>query len=173
MTEPQKHSNKPPRDRAGMLFGIRPVEWLTAALIGIGSGTATAVKTIRDRFHGDVRRSTLVAPVLEQHKEVLGEMAPNPGENGRSFRLRIAAQKVEHAKEYDALVQKHWLIEDGFLNGVTQRWESLSGRSKTNIRMNFVLGSIIGAAMTVSFFNGLATRDEIDKIEDHINAAKS
>mgnify|MGYP000987318390 CR=1 FL=1 len=169
MTEPQKHSNKPPRDRAGMLFGIRPVEWLVAALLGAGSGLATAVNTIRDRFHDDVKKSPIFAPVMKANLEELNAMEQRTFPSEKAFRLERAAIKARHAETYDTFVKEHWKVDKTLISGTIQRWETLSPNSKYNIKKNCVIGMTIGAAMALSFFNSIATRDKIDTIEEAVN----
>ena len=140
---------------------------MTAAITGIIGAIVTASKTIRDRFMDDVKHAPDVEPTIRKHA---ADLAKNRFDvSGKSFNewARVSREKKhENAEIISKLIEKKWGIGDGFVIDTVKRFKVLSDRSRKVIAFSGGVGAVLGAAMALSFFNGVATRDRIEKIED-------
>lgn len=168
-TEQKKH----PHERKEFAFGISLGEWLIAALLGAGSGLVTASKTIRDHFHMDVKNSTEFKDHFNTRQIELDKIKPEQFSDKRAYWQAVSDKKRDFVAEYDELAWHTRKVRKNPILGTIDRFHGLSPRSKGSIYFSAFFGTAIGSAMVLSFFNGVATRDKIDKIEDAVANEKS
>lgn len=150
-------------------YGITGAEWLTAGVMGVIGAIATATKTIRDRFMDDVKNSPEVKPMIEEHAEALSKNRfKDSGKDFTEFAKDYRRIKRDNAKSIATKIKETWGIGDGILLDTVKRYKVLSDRSRNMIGFSGAVGAVLGAAMTLSFFNGVATRDRIERIEDGV-----
>ena len=94
----------------------------------------------------------------------------NEAKAGQEYRSEL--RKVKHAinSDFEDYALKWRGISKNPIIGTINKLETLSPRSMSRLAMNAGIGATIGAVMTVGFFNGVATRDKIDKIADKTGA---
>mgnify|MGYP000851654970 CR=1 FL=1 len=86
-----------------------------------------------------------------------------------TYAKATATAKRDWATAFDDLAFKQRGVRKNPILGTIDRFFTLSPRSKNSLYFNTTVGVIVGAAMTLSFFNGVATRDKIERIEDAVS----
>lgn len=150
--------------RDDFAFGISLSEFVVSVAVGLGSGLATAAKSIRDLFHDDVKKSSAFKEHFESRQARLDAPKLENFSSKIDYWRKKSADKCKIAEEYDALVFKHHGVRKGMFLGALDRYQNLSPHSRTNLYFHGAVGAVLGTAMTLSFFNGVATRDKIDRI---------
>lgn len=177
-----KRKDKP---RLNVGFGIGIGEYTSSILAGIASGVVTAGKTIRDKFHDDVKHATdfkdflvdqaqelsKIKPIIEDEKQGLTPKA------FKEFSVKIQNKKKEQAELLEQRIKELRGVRKSIIGGTLDRAALMSKRSVKDIIFNTTIGAAVGAALTLGFFNGIATRDKIERIdnavEPELNAIKS
>lgn len=160
-------------ERKDFAFGISIGEWATAAVMGFAGATLTATKTIRDRFMKDLKNSVEHKGDFERHADELSKIKFSDVKYQElgikafpTFVKDLLDLKRKQFKEVAEWAYKYRGVEDSWIKGTIQRFQVQSLRSRANIIFSAVIGATVGAGMTLSFFNGVATRDKIERIQD-------
>lgn len=169
MSEEKKQSTHHVQ-RNDFAFGISLGEWVTSATIGIASGILTAAKTIRDRFHHDLKNSTKYQPKFAQQAQELADITLESEGSFKKLAKTLISKKIEHYNTVSKWAKEYRGVEDSLIKGTWQRARIHSPRSKASIIFNGLIGTAVGAGMMLSFFNGVATRAKIEKIEEAVTA---
>lgn len=170
----QKPKEREPFLKREIAYGITGAEWVTAGLAGLFSGTVTAVKTIRDRYFHDLKHSVDYKDILDKQTADLAAITPivNPDKYAGNFEALSRDTVAIKTNGLDTLKQfskSHRLIDtDKKIEATWRMLKMHSPHSRNKIIVNGVIGSAIGAAVTLNFFNGVATRDRIERIEDAV-----
>lgn len=189
--EQQSHQSK----KVSLRLGISPAEWAVASLIGLSSGIIAAAVKIRDVFSEEVKFWPGIADrgaekgILSKHEEALNrcneEFLGGTKGGWKEHQKAISVLKDQYAIDRDAfLFEKYKILSQGkklfsleSLKGLTygtyQRLGFAGQSSEGRIIFNAVIGVTLGTAATLSFFNGVASRHKIDKIEDAVTQPKS
>jgi hypothetical protein len=165
-------------------FGISLGEWIISGFVGLCSGLLAAGATIRDRFGEELKKWPGFRKDLADHEKDLGainEKFKGKPELWREHQEAIDIAKEAYAQARDAKLQNEFGILTrgeklfsvdtfkGLTKGTYQRF-GFSGKStEGRIIFNSVVGAVIGAAATLSFFNGVASRHKIERIEDAVS----
>ncbi len=166
-----------------LAYGITGKEWLASVTGGIISGTATLARLIHDYFRDDVkkatdfeahfetRRNTLDAINFEDERKDGKKIYDLQTSEGRTAYSKAVSEKKHYfdTELRKALAEKRGIRKNPIL-GTFDRLSQLSSTSKSKLLFNTGVGAAVGAAMTLSFFNGVATRDRIERIEDAVTA---
>ena len=99
----------------------------------------------------------------------MADGTPDPDAYDRA----ISAEKRLHNAELNELELKYRHIRPNIFLGTLDRYKKLSPDSKKALRFNGAVGAVVGAAMTLSFFNSVATRRKIDQIAEKTGADDS
>jgi hypothetical protein len=166
----QTENNKP--NRKDFAFGISLSEFMISMAAGLGSGVAASLKTIRDYFHEDVKDAPAFKHHFDERADRLDKIKLKDFNSKYDYWKATAAEKRLIADEYDILALQLRGVRKNMFTGTLDRISSLSPRDKGGVYFNGAVASFIGAAMVLSFFNGVATRDKIDKIGDAVNSDK-
>ena len=98
---------------------------------------------------------------IRDEKKLIADDFAEVAELYRGVRRVPTVEKIGHLAH---------LVHPNRFFSTLDKFETFSERSMGEIAFNGAVGAAIGAAMTVSFFNGLATRDRIDKIATQTGA---
>ncbi len=169
-TPHKTHDEKP--KRKDFAFGISLAEWLTAAGLGIASGLATSAAAVSNLFHEDIRDATAFKKHFDSRLKRLDAIQLKNYETPVQYWTATIAEKVKFHGELKQLESKFRGVSNAPIVGTIDRFRTLSPRSKQRLYFNGAVGTVVGAAMALSFFNGVATRDKIDKIAEVTGADK-
>ncbi|MES2984973.1 MAG: hypothetical protein V4735_07295 [Pseudomonadota bacterium] len=162
-------------------LGISVSEWVISGAIGLSSGLLAAGATIRDRFSEEVKKWPGIKELRVSHRVDLEnanlDFSGQPG-NWKAHQVKVDGIKEAYALKRDAVLLEKYGIQSrgvktfsydtlkGLTYGTWQRF-GFSGKStEGRIIFNSVVGALIGAAATLSFFNGVASRHKIEQIAD-------
>jgi hypothetical protein len=165
-------NQKKTKQRVEIGFGITLGETAVAFFGALISGILAAGKTIQDRFMEDVKKSCDIGPLLQEHAEKLAQINSDHYANKKDLWAKIRSMKAENAEEFAKVVLEKRGVEDSMIKGTWQRLQTLSPRSNKALAFNTTIATVLGTAMALSFFNGLATRDKIERIEEVTGADK-
>ena len=173
--ETKKHH--PKKERTDFAFGISFSEFVTSALAGIASGLVTAAKKASDLFNDDARNATTFKEHFEKRTKVLDaidlQSMLSEGKTKADYQRAINAAKKDLGAEFSEIALKRRGISKNPILGTIDRFQLMSPNSKRELYFNGAVGAAVGAAMTLGFFNGVATRDKIERIEDAVGADPS
>lgn len=148
------------------------VREVTLATIGGAlSGITAAITTTRDRFYSELPNWPILDRLFEQHGKELNAVTkkhidqPFKGMAEEIGAIKDAfADKVEHH-----LLEHHGIHTRGFrgyTEGTLQRLELAGTRTKNKVLFNTVISTGLGAGAVLTFFNGMATRRNIETIAE-------
>ena len=165
MEEKPKH---PKHERKDFAFGISLPEFVMSITVGISSGLATAAKTVSDLFNDDARNASAFKAHFEDRTKRLDSidlqaMIAN-GQTTNDYHKAISAEKKLLNTEFNETALLRRGISKNPIVGSIDRFKLLSPNSKRELYFAGAVGAAVGAAVTLGFFNGVATRDKIDKI---------
>lgn len=174
MNETPKHQKK---DRKDFAFGISFTEFLTSVALGIGSGLATAYKTVNDAFENDAKNASTFQTHLKSRAERLDAIDLQEmlaaGKTKNDYHRAIHLEKRALREEFNEIAQFRRGISKNPIIGGIDKFKLLGQNSKRDLYFKGAVGSVFGAAVTLGFFNGVATRDKIERIEDAVGADPS
>ena len=179
----QDKQSKHKREPIEFGFGISLSEWIISGFVGLCSGLVAASATIRDRFSEEVKEWPSIKELLTRHKGDLDKC--NKAFHGKPAFWKehqesiktlkegyAAARDVILEKEYGILTHGEKMLSIDTLKGLTygtwQRFGHGGSNTRDRIIFNSVVGAVIGAAATLSFFNGVASRHKIERIEEAV-----
>ncbi|MFZ4542151.1 MAG: hypothetical protein ACOYNL_10220 [Rickettsiales bacterium] len=150
-------------------YGITGKEWLTSGMMGVVGAIVSGAKTVRDRFMDDVKNAPGIREKIEENAAELSKNSlANSGMPFKEWAKGIRKLKRTQAEGIAEEINKRWGVGDGLVVDTFRRISVLSNRSRNTIAFNGSVGAVLGAAMALSFFNGVATRDRIERIEDAV-----
>lgn len=162
---PKLHDHTPEEVK----HGISPRSWILAGLAGLTSGVTAAIATVREKFYQELKNWPGFDSLFDQHAANLN--VANLHHQGKPF--GPMAEEIGGIKDKFAdvieekLIQEHGIYSTG-VRGLTQgSWQrvQLAGeRTKAELVMKTLISAAIGTAATVTFFNSLAMRDNIEAI---------
>ncbi len=174
MEQKKPHHKK---DRTDFAFGISFSEFVTSVVVGISSGLVTAAKKASDLFNDDARNATTFKHHFEDRLSMLDridlETMLSEGKTKVDYQRAIRNEKKRLATEFADIALLRRGISKNPIIGTIDRFQLMSPNSKRELYFNGAVGAAIGAAMTLGFFNGVATRDKIERIEDAVGADPS
>lgn len=173
MNEPKKQATKEGFLHREIAYGITGKEWLVSALVGVTGAITSVSQKVREIFHEDVKSSNDFSDHFKSRQTRLDAIKAQSYSNAEDYWSAIRKEKQAIAKEYDSLVFKLRKVRSAPILETIDRYNNLSPNSKKALYFNGAVGAFIGAAMTLSFFNGVATRDKIDKIAEATGADKA
>lgn len=178
VTEEKKHPKKENFLRREIAYGITGKEWIASITGGIVSGIAAMTRLIHTYFYDDVKKAPDFETIFKERLDELNKVTPENVEATNTkglFKPTGYAEKVREIKQTSdgklekALFEKR-AIRQNLILGTYDRFTQLSKSSRGKLYFNTTAGALVGAAMTLSFFNGVATRDRIERIEDAVTA---
>lgn len=168
----EDNSKKHTPARKDFAFGISFSEFVISLILGTASGLATAANRVRELFHDDAHEATAFKKHFATRADRLDRIELKNFKSPLEYWKATTEEKRLIADEYDALALKFRGVRKSPILGTLDRFQTLSPRSKGNLYFSGAVGAVVGAALTLGFFNGVATRDKIDKIGDAVNADK-
>lgn len=169
MQETSQHQNTKRKDFA---FGISLKEFVISIFLGTASGLATAANSIRNLFHDDIKDATAFQNHFDSRQSRLDAIEYHNFSKPSEYWKASIKEKVAIQDELNDLAHEFRGVRKDAIFGTLDRFQTLSPRSRGQLYFNGTVGAVIGAAMTLSFFNGVATRDKIDKIVDAVTSDK-
>jgi hypothetical protein len=169
-------SHQQKKDRKDFAFGISFGEFVVSVVLGIGSGLLTAAKKANDLFVDDARNASTFQKHFEERSARLDAIDLQDmlaaGKTKGDYHHAIHKEKLALRKEFNDIAHISRGISRNPIMASVDKFKLLGQNSKREFYFNGAVGAAIGAAMTLSFFNGVATRDKIDKIGDAVGASK-
>lgn len=160
---------KPHKKRDGFAFGISLGEFATSVVTGLVGGTLTAWRTTRNHFSEDLKNSHKYAAKFEQQAEDLANVTMEKCGSFENLVKEIVPLKAIHRDQRHQWATEYRGVRNSTIMGTIDRYRTFGSKTKTTIAFNAVLGVAVGAGAMLSFFNGVATRDKIELIEDAVN----
>lgn len=164
-------------ERKDFAFGISLSEFLVALLLGASSGLATAAKTANDLFLDDAKKSSSFRQHFNNRAKRLDAIDLQnmlaEGKTKRDYHCAINLEKKALSKEFNSIAQSSRGIHANRILGTIDKFKLLGENSKHELYFKGAVGAAVGAAVTLGFFNGVATRDKIERIEDAVGADPS
>ncbi|MBX9726372.1 MAG: hypothetical protein K2X09_03825 [Rickettsiales bacterium] len=145
---------------------------MISVFLGTASGLATAANSVRNLFHDDIKDATAFEKHFEDRQRRLDAIELKNYSKASDYWKASIKEKVEIQDELNDLAHQFRGVRKGGIFGTLDRFQTLSPRSRGQLYFNGTVGAVIGAAMTLSFFNGVATRDKIDKIGEAVTDKK-
>ena len=171
MEEKKPHHKK---ERTDFAFGISFKEFVTSVTIGLGSGLATAAKTVSDLFNDDARHASAFQKHFEERTKRLDaidlQTMLKAGKTKADYHTAISDAKRTISAEFSDIALLRRGVSKNPIIGSIDRFKLLSPNSKRELYFAGAVGAAVGAALTLGFFNGVATRDKIERIEDAVGA---
>lgn len=174
MNEQPKNHKKERRDFA---FGISLSEFLISVGLGIGSGLATAAKTAGSLFKDDAKNASTFQKHFDDRSKRLDAIDLQDmlakGKTKNDYHKAIHAEKKLLNEEFKEIALHRRGVSKNPILGSIDKFKLLGQNSKRELYFASAVGVVVGAALTLSFFNGVATRDKIERIEDAVGADPS
>ncbi len=152
-------------------------KWLTATLVGIGSGVAGFVTKVHNEFYDNCRNLKEVQAKFTKHGEKLEELQEKYKANptGDSYIKGVRDKKQTLAREIDEVTQKLGIESHGiakYTTGSLQRFRTLSDNTRMPVVFGAVTAAFVGTAATLMFFNSMQTRHKLDTIHKNSTAER-
>jgi len=174
MNETPKHSKK---DRKDFAFGISFGEFVTSVLLGVGSGLATAAKAANDLFLDDTKNASSFQQHFESRARRLDAIDLQDmlaaGKTKADYQRAIHQEKKLLHAEFNEIAEFRRGVSRNPIIGTIDKFKLLGKNSKHKLYFQGAMGAVVGSAVTLGFFNGVATRDKIERIEDAVGADPS
>ncbi len=174
MSETPKHSKK---DRKDFAFGISFSEFVISVLLGVGSGLATAFKTANDLFMDDAKNASTFQQHFDSRLKRLDAIDLQDmlaaGKTKNDYHSAIHREKKLLREEFNEIAHFRRGVSKNPILGSIDKFKLLGQNSKRELYFKGGVGAVIGSAVTLGFFNGVATRDKIERIEDAVGADPS
>ncbi len=175
-------------------FLTPPLEWAIASVAGLISGAAGVITDIRGRFHDNIKKTEVFAPLFARHdaemtklvgdslapgvKELLGTQNTEvlieglkklPTPVAAPFIKGWADNKNAFTHVNELMLEKGYGIYSNGLKGITlgniQRFETLSKvLAQPQVAFRGAIATFIGVAGTKMALNSFHTRDKLDEI---------
>lgn len=165
------------KDRQDFAFGISFGEFLLSVVIGIGSGLATAFKSVTDLFLDDAKNASTFQQHFDSRSKRLDAIDLQDmlaaGKTKNDYHSAIHREKKLLREEFNEIANYRRGISKNPILGGIDKFKLLGENSKRELYFKGAVGAVVGSALTLGFFNGVATRDKIERIEDAVGADPS
>lgn len=175
--------NKRSHEKQDLWLGVTRAEWLISIAAGVTSGFIAGAAKIRSSFAEEVKKWPIIKGMYVEHEKKLEGINldfENKNELWKEHTKEINDAKDEFAKQVDKVLHEKWGIakrSEKWLSldtvkdltfGTYQRSKFAGANTESKIIFNSIVGMVIGSAATLSFFNGVASRHKIERIEDAV-----
>lgn len=163
------------------LMESNKTKWLSATLVGIGTGVAGFATKVHSEFYENLEKYPAIQEMFSKHIDKLNEirdtqaqtvstLAPGLRAEPENFIKEVRGQKRALATEIDQFVHHSLGIEsqgiNKYLKGSVQRFQTLSDNTRIPVTFSAVTAAFVGTAATLMFFNSMQMRHKLDQISD-------
>lgn len=157
------------------LLQSNTTKWLTAAVVGIGSGIGGFITKVHNEFYDNCKSFPRLQKEFETHSNELNKLVEsriNGEKTGDQYIKEAFEKKQALARKIDGLTQQLGIESETFFKkytiGSVQRFKTLSNNTRAPVIFSTVTAAIIGAAGSMMFFNSAQMRHKLDNIHSNI-----